>query len=213
MLNWPEIEYIIHKLLLEYRDKWKFILVWQSICLLLDFLSGCFRCNCYSFYSNGNCCCYALLILAVSVGFSRNFKQQCRFYLQWWLLGTGSSQGQLCSSPQNESALQIIDERLSSYYQHKLTKSVNKGWKNHSWNNCYAIWSLFSFVLNTTNFLSPLSTFFLFEAYSQLPHLWSLLRSLLDTILPGLFLLQANTFRWRGAVKLNYFSYRDILLP
>lgn len=45
ILNWPEIEDIIHKFPLQYRDKWKFIVEWESICRLLDFFSGCFRCN------------------------------------------------------------------------------------------------------------------------------------------------------------------------
>lgn len=69
-------------------------------------------------------------------------------------------------SPQSQTALQITDG-VSSYYQHRLTKSANKGPKPHSWNSCYGIWSFISFVLNTANFSFPLR--FCFSCLQPVP--------------------------------------------
>lgn len=75
--------------------------------------------------------------------------------------------GELCSIPRM-SALQISDERVSSCYQHRVPKPASKGQSTHSTNNCFIIWSSFSFILNTENCISPLRAILsLFEACSQ----------------------------------------------
>lgn len=56
------------------------------------------------------------------------------------------------------SALQISDEIVSSCYQHVVTKPASKGQNTQSRNNCFIIWSSFSFILNTENCISPLRT-------------------------------------------------------